>query len=158
MSAALLEVVRDYLDRNDNSGGLAQTPIPGLTVIRPAQPSGLDYAITRPLACLVLQGGKHVMMGTRGFTFSAGDSLLVTADVPTVSQIVQASQEAPYISLVIDLDPALLTELMEEMKAVPSTEAEPIRIRWRGGRSGSTSYAPARWSGLGQGAARFACA
>ncbi|SUD39169.1 AraC family transcriptional regulator [Ectopseudomonas mendocina] len=128
MSAALLEVVRDYLDKSENFGKLAQAPIPGLTIIRTSEPSGLDYAITRPLACLVLQGCKRVMMGTRTFNFSAGDSLLITADVPTVSQILEASHEAPYISLVIDLDPALLTELMEEMKAVPSAEVEPIRI------------------------------
>ncbi len=64
MSAALLEVVRDYLDKSENFGGLAQAPIPGLTIIRTSEPSGLDYAITRPLACLVLQGCKRVMMGT----------------------------------------------------------------------------------------------
>lgn len=128
MSTALLEVVRDYLDREGDTGGLAQSPVHGLTIIRTPASSGLDYAITRPLACLVLQGSKRVMMGTRSFDFSAGDSLLITADVPTVSQIIQTSREAPYISLVIDLDPALLTELMEEMKAVPSAEAEPIRI------------------------------
>ncbi|MDP9941019.1 AraC family transcriptional regulator [Ectopseudomonas alcaliphila] len=126
MSTTLLEVVRDYLDHNADANGLAQTPIPGLTVIRALMPSGLDYAITRPLACLVLQGGKQVMMGTRTFNFGAGDSLLITADVPTVSQIVQASPEAPYISLVIDLNPALLTELMEEMKSAPNEDGGPI--------------------------------
>ncbi|WAJ39246.1 AraC family transcriptional regulator [Pseudomonas sp. GOM7] len=128
MSAALLAAVRDYLDRHGELGGLAHAPIPGLTIIRTLEPSGLDYAITRPLACLVLQGCKRVMMGTRIYNFSAGDSLLITADVPTVSQIVQASHETPYISLVIDLDPALLTELMEEMKAVPAEDGESIRI------------------------------
>lgn len=128
MSTTLLEVVRGYLDQHADANGLAQTPIPGLTIIRTLQPSGLDYAITRPLACLVLQGGKQVMMGARTFTFSAGDSLLITADVPTVSQIIDASPEAPYISLVIDLDPALLTELMEEMKAAPSADEAPIKI------------------------------
>ncbi len=128
MSTTLLEVVRDYLDQHADPDGLAQTPIPGLTIIRTLQPSGLDYAITRPLACLVLQGGKQVMTGARTFTFSAGDSLLITADVPTVSQIIEASPEAPYISLVIDLNPALLTELMEEMKSAPSTDEAPIRI------------------------------
>ncbi|QNH08307.1 AraC family transcriptional regulator [Pseudomonas sp. B11D7D] len=74
------------------------------------------------------QGGKQVMTGARTFTFSAGDSLLITADVPTVSQIIEASPGAPYISLVIDLNPALLTELMEEMKSAPSTDEAPIRI------------------------------
>ncbi|MBU1332990.1 MAG: AraC family transcriptional regulator [Gammaproteobacteria bacterium] len=128
MSAALLEVVRDSLDKNAGANGLSQTPIAGLTIIRALKPSGLDHAITRPLVCLVLQGRKQVMMGTDIFTFGAGDSLLITADVPTVSQIIEASDEAPYISLVIDLDPALLTELMEEMNAIPAADSAPIKI------------------------------
>ncbi len=128
MTDTLLDVVRGYIDSRTAADGMALAPIAGLTIIRALQPSGLDHAITRPLVCLVLQGRKRVMMGTDIFTFGAGDSLLITADVPTVSQITEASGEAPYISLVIDLDPALLTELMEEMKAVPVTDAAPIRI------------------------------
>jgi hypothetical protein len=42
MSAALLEVVRGYLDRHGEPGGLAQTPIPGLTIIRTSEPSSLS--------------------------------------------------------------------------------------------------------------------
>ncbi len=56
-------------------------------------------------------GSKQVTLGTRTFSFEAGDSLLITADVPTVSQITRASDEAPYLSLVLDLDPAVIAEL-----------------------------------------------
>jgi hypothetical protein len=67
--------------------GVARTPVPGLTIIRMTAPSGIDYAISRPLVCLVLQGTKHVAFCNRALTFSAGDSMLITADVPTASHV-----------------------------------------------------------------------
>jgi AraC-like DNA-binding protein len=122
MTDTLLKAVRRYAETYADPAGVARTPIAGLTTIRATAPSGLDYAISRPLACLVLQGTKHVTMGNRAFTFSAGDSLLITADVPTASRITRASIAAPYFSLVLDLDPAVIADLAVEMKAVPMAE------------------------------------
>ena len=48
--------------------------------------SVLRNAISRPLVALVVQGAKHVTMGTQGFAFGAGESLLITADVPTLEK------------------------------------------------------------------------
>jgi AraC-like DNA-binding protein len=127
MIDTLLKAVRRYAEVHGDPAGVARTPIPGLTTIRATAPSGMDYAISRPLACLVLQGTKQVTMGNRAFTFSAGDSLLITADVPTVSQVTRASIAAPYFSLVLDLDPVVIAELAVEMKAVPIAEGAPVR-------------------------------
>src|SRR5918992_6087544 len=127
MTDTLLKAVCRYAEANADPAGVARTPIPGLTAIRATAPSGLDYAISRPLACLVLQGTKHVTMGNRGFTFRAGDSLLITADVPTVSQVKRASIASPYCSLVLDLDPAVIADLAVEMKAVPVADGAPVR-------------------------------
>ena len=124
----LLEIVRHYAATHADPAGLAQTPIPGLTTIQLTAPSGLDYAVSHPIVCLVLQGSKQVTLGTETFAFGAGDSLLITADVPTVSQITRASASAPYLSLVLDLDPAVITELTVEMKAVPITDLLPVRV------------------------------
>ena len=126
MTDTLLNAVRRYAATYADPAGVARTPIAGLTTIRATAPSGLDYAISRPLACLVLQGTKHVTMGTRAFTFSAGDSLLITADVPTVSRIARASIAVPYFSLVLDLDPAVIADLAVEMKAVPMAKGAPV--------------------------------
>ena len=52
---ALLDAVRRHADANADPAGLAQTPVPGLTTVRTTAPSGLVYAISRPLVCLVLQ-------------------------------------------------------------------------------------------------------
>lgn len=124
----LLDAVRRYAEANADANGIAQTPIPGLSLVRAIAPSDLVYAISRPLVCLVVQGSKHVTMGKQGFAFTAGDSLLITADVPTVSQITRASIAAPYYSLVLDLDLPVIAELAVEMKAALVADHAPVRV------------------------------
>ncbi|GJE68709.1 AraC family transcriptional regulator [Methylorubrum podarium] len=124
----LLAAVRRHAEANRNDTGIAATSIPGLSTVRATAPSGLLHDISRPLVCLVLQGGKHVTMGTRNFAFGAGDSLLVTADVPTVSQITRASIAAPYLSLVLELDPAIIADLAAQMPVEPQADLVPVRV------------------------------
>ncbi|MGE0024921.1 MAG: AraC family transcriptional regulator N-terminal domain-containing protein [Hyphomicrobium sp.] len=128
MIETLLSAVRRYADAHADATGIARTPIPGLMNVRQTAPTGLDYAISRPLVALVVQGTKHVTMGSQHFTFGAGDSLLITADVPTASQVLTASAGKPYYSLVLDLDLALIAELAVEMQAGPVAGGGPVRI------------------------------
>lgn len=124
----LLQAVRRYAEVHADATGFAQTPIPGLAMVRATQPSDLLHAVYRPLACLVVQGSKNVTVGTQRFSFSVGDSLLVTADVPTVSQITRASVAAPYLSLVLELDLAVIAELTGEMGAERIADTAPVRV------------------------------
>ncbi len=128
MDDSLLSAVRRYAEAYSDPDGVARTPIAGLTLIRALAPSPLQYAVSKPLVCLVVQGAKHVTMGPSAFAFGAGDSLLITADVPTVSQITHASLGKPYLSLVLDLDPTLIESLSIEMKAVPIGDSTPVRV------------------------------
>lgn len=127
MDTTLLDAVRHFADDHADAGGVARTPIPGLVAIRQAGRTELSYQIQRPLACLVLQGSKHVAIGAQSFTFGAGDSLLVMADVPTSSQVTRASAAAPYYSLVLDLDPAVIAGLATEMATVEEADDRPVR-------------------------------
>jgi AraC-like DNA-binding protein len=129
MTETLLQAVRRYVETRADPAGVAQTPIPGLTTIRSATPSGLLHAISRPMVCLVLQGNKQVAMGAQSFSFGAGDSLLITADVPIVSQITRASVESPYLSLVLELDPAVIADLAMQMKTEATiADNAPVRV------------------------------
>lgn len=128
MTDTLLDAVSRYAAAHADPTGHAQTPIDGLTIIRATEPSGLVHAISRPLVCLVLQGRKQVTMGARTFTFGAGDSLLITADVPTVSQIISASSEAPYYSLVLELEAAVIADLSVQMHTEQDDPAIPVRV------------------------------
>lgn len=122
----------DIMDRHGrlhaDANGIVTTPIPGVMFFRVTAPTGGTHAIARPLVCLVVQGGKQVTMGTQEFSFGAGDSLLITADVPIVSQITKASHASPYVSLVLELDVAMIAELVREMGPAPAGEAEPVRV------------------------------
>jgi len=127
MTRKLLDTVSTYADAHADRDGVATTPIPGLTLIRATRPSELQYAVSKPLVALVVQGRKRVTMGSEVFDFGAGDSLLITADVPTISQVTEASIGSPYYSLVLDLDRALLAELSVEMKLATVADSSPVR-------------------------------
>lgn len=124
----LLVAVSRHADAHADANGIARTPIPGLFTVRANAPSGLLHDISRPLVCLVVQGSKHVTMGTQGFAYSAGDSMLIAADVPTVSQITRASVAAPYYALVLELDLAVIAELAAEMECRLVADHAPIRV------------------------------
>ena len=95
---ALLEAVRRHVRAGGEAQGPSPTAIPGLQTVCATAPSGLLHAISRPMVCLVVQGAKHVSMGAQGFSFAAGDSLLITADVPkTIADIEALMRETPHV-------------------------------------------------------------
>jgi AraC-like DNA-binding protein len=129
MSDALRDAIRRYTEAHADPFGIARAPIPGMNAVRTTDVGKLEYGIQRPLVCLVVQGTKQVTMGSQTLSFSAGDSMLITADVPTVSQITKASRMTPYLSFALYLDPALIADLSAEMKAVPIDDGAPLRLQ-----------------------------
>lgn len=128
MTDQLLDYAGRYADAHADRTGVAATPVAGLVILRETAPTMLQYAVSKPLVALVLQGGKHVTMGNSSFDFGAGDSLLITTDVPTVSQITTASRGLPYYSLVLELDPAIITGLVGEIGPVPFEPDRPVSV------------------------------
>jgi AraC-like DNA-binding protein len=128
MIETLLQAVGRFADIHVDAQGVAATPIPGLTALRADRPGELQYAISRPLVAIVVQGSKRVMMGTQIFDFGAGDSMVIAADVPTVSQITRADVGAPYYALVVDLLPGVIESLTLEMGTAQADHGVSIRI------------------------------
>jgi prepilin-type processing-associated H-X9-DG protein len=128
MAETLLAAVRRFADAHADSLGIAATPIVGVTILRADRPGELQYAVSRPLVALVVQGSKRVMVGKQTFDFGAGDSMVIAADVPTVSQITRADVRTPYYSLVFDLVPAVIEALVSEMGIARGAPGVPVRI------------------------------
>ena len=117
MAATLLDMARHYAEANADAQGVARTPIPGLNVSRATGPGDLRYAVSRPSICLVLQGRMRVTIGRRDVEARAGETLLLTADVPAINRVTHASLLEPYVALLVDLDPAVITTLAADMEA-----------------------------------------
>jgi AraC-like DNA-binding protein len=124
----LLDLVRRHGEARADASGTARTGVPGLSTVHATAPSELVHDISRPLACLVVQGGKRVTMGTRDFNFGAGHLLLITADVPTVSQVTRASAAEPYLSLVVELDPIIIADLSLQMEGIAAADADAVQV------------------------------
>ena len=110
--------------RND---GDYQTAIPQLLM---ARRSGR----TEPLACMymlglavVAQGGKQVTMGDKVISYGPGQSLLVTVDLPVVSQVVQADLGKPFLGMLLTLDVRALVQLAAEMDLPPVPRDQAAR-------------------------------
>lgn len=127
MSASLLSLCRRYADTHADPSGAAITPVPGLVIIRALHAGELQVAINKPLIAILLQGGKQVSSGLTSQKYGPGEALVISADVPTISQITQASPAMPYYALVLELDPAILRDLMASGSSKKGP-AHPVRI------------------------------
>lgn len=128
MTQRLLDIARRFADSHIDDSGAARTPFPGLVILRQPSPTPLQHAVNKPLVAMVLQGNKRVTMGSNTFDFGAGESLLITAEVPTVSQITRASSAEPYYSLVLELDPVVIEALVTDMGSAPYSANAPVRV------------------------------
>jgi AraC-like DNA-binding protein len=114
----LKQAVRAYASRHANSYGVVVTPVPGLRMMCLDGPRGDLHSIYRPLVCLVLQGAKQMTVGREERVFSAGQSAIVSADMPVVGRIVQASPSEPYLAVAVELEMTILRELAAQLGGV----------------------------------------
>lgn len=116
MSITTLAAEIGKIARND---GDYQTAIPQLMM---ARRSGR----TDPLACMymlglavVAQGSKRVTLNDQVVDYAPGQSLLVTVDLPVVSQVTQADMAQPFLGMLIKLDMRALVQLAADMALPP---------------------------------------
>jgi AraC-like DNA-binding protein len=71
---------------------------------------------------LIAQGRKRVDLAAKSFIFGESQFLLTSVELPIVSQLVEASEERPYLGLLLKLDISVVRELLSlEGIAVTST-------------------------------------
>jgi AraC-like DNA-binding protein len=89
-------------------------PLRGLHLHRSSSPKEPVHSVSDPAFCVIAQGSKEVFLGNERYQYDPAHYLLFTAELPVVSQIIEASPERPYLSLRLDLDPILVGSVMVE--------------------------------------------
>ncbi|MBX7218720.1 MAG: AraC family transcriptional regulator [Blastocatellia bacterium] len=112
----------DLIERFTGRDGAHATSIGSLVLFRATQPSQPVHSVYEPALCLVAQGSKEVLLGDEAYVYDQSRYLLVSVDLPLVSQVVEASPETPYLSLRLALDPTDIGELLAEARL---SEARP---------------------------------
>lgn len=106
-------------------------PLPGLHLFRLSLTRGLTHGVNKPAFCVIAQGSKELFVGGRHYRYDPYHYLLVTVDLPGVSQVLEASPTRPYLSLRLDLSPALVGSVLVESgyAAAPElTEATAVDV------------------------------
>ena len=110
--------------------GLAEsraTDIPGLTLYRRTAPTALASVTYEPSVALVAQGRKRVKLGRTTFIYDESRFLLTSVDLPVVSQVIEASEERPYLCLLLKLEMPMVRELLsrEEIHVAEAPSDNP---------------------------------
>ncbi len=94
--------------------GVTETEIEGLSVVLRTAPTQNQHCFYKPMAMVVLQGKKQAVIGSEKFTYNENQLVVTSIDMPAVGSIVEAGPEKPFMTLVLDLDSYLISQLLSE--------------------------------------------
>ncbi|EGR0932206.1 AraC family transcriptional regulator [Vibrio parahaemolyticus] len=98
------------IDRWTGDANQYDTPISGLRFSRWTTPTPPTSYTHNPSICLIAQGRKRVLLGEESFIYDANHFLISSVDLPIIANIIEASEEQPYLGLIMELD---LTEISQ---------------------------------------------
>lgn len=87
---------------------------PGIFLARSSKITERLHSVFKPAFCIITQGSKNVFLGDEFFRYDSGHYLISTIDLPIVSHVAEASEEKPYLSFRVNLDPAIVASVMME--------------------------------------------
>lgn len=99
--------------------GLNETAIVPLLLSRRGAPTMPTSYMYEPSVCLIAQGTKRVILGEDMYVLDGSHLLVVSVDLPTVVQIIRASEEKPYLGLILKLDRRDIAQLSAATQLPP---------------------------------------
>ncbi len=88
--------------------------LPGIRLLRSTSVTDPLAGLAVPTFAVVAQGAKQTVIGDTVCDYRAGDSLVISLDVPVSAHVTKASQEEPFLGFEMALDPAALAALAVE--------------------------------------------
>lgn len=115
------------IGRHATENGTNPTEIVRLNLIRGSHPTGPRHALHEPALCIVAQGKKQVILGDATYLYGPDQHLIVSVDLPVVAQVLEADPDNPYLCFRLDLDAAVIGELLAEagLGTTPDKQAGP---------------------------------
>src|SRR5215213_5332930 len=99
----------------------------GLRLLRQSSPTPKGHGVSSPAFCVIAQGSKEVWLGDDCYGYDANHYLITAAALPTATRITEASEERPYLGVVLGLDPALVGSVMVEASHPAPGEKAAVR-------------------------------
>ena len=120
------EELAERVARAVGEDGAVEAP-GGLRLLRRSSPTPKDHGVSSPAFCVIAQGSKEVLLGDDCYSYDADRYLITAAALPTATRVTEASEERPYLGVVLGLDPALVGSVMVEAGQPAPREHAAVR-------------------------------
>lgn len=109
----LRDLASKRLRRRSYSDGVLTLEYGNAVLLQALTSTTLEATIYQPLLCVVFNGAKEVSAGENTVKCSAGEMIVVSHHLPVMSRVVAASNDDPYMALILPLDPECLRRYFE---------------------------------------------
>jgi AraC-like DNA-binding protein len=98
------------------------TEIAGLILVRRTSLASPACTTYEPSIAVIAQGRKRVELGRTTFIYDESRYLLTSVDLPIISQVIEASEEAPFLAMALKLELPVVRELLT-LEEIPPLDA-----------------------------------
>lgn len=121
----LCQRVAGHYQRTNTTERDIVTALPWLSFVRMSEPTVLDRGMLQPSMCMVLQGRKKMLIGDNVTEYGPGSYAMAAVDMPVSGQVTQASEEAPYYGVRIDLNSREIADLIVSLQiSLPEKQSD----------------------------------
>lgn len=103
------------------------TLLEGLKFYRLDSPDEPQRCFYEPCVAIILRGRKRILFDGEEMTFGPGDFFATSIDIPTSAHVIEASRAAPYLSLIVRLDLAILHDISGKIEDHSSADGHQAR-------------------------------
>ena len=113
--------IKDIILKTIPGVGNFETSIKGVRIVRRNHPTEFMRCFYNPSCILVLQGLKQMLYGDENIVYTKGQYVVSCTDIPVSSRVAEASEDKPFVVMILELDSNIISNLLLETK-LPKTE------------------------------------
>ena len=126
--SACQELATLVIQQTDGNGnGVRKTAIPQLELMRESEVSTGMCGVVKPTLAIMVQGKKEVLLGEETYQYGVAQYLVVSVDLPLRAFVVEATPDKPYLGFKLNLDPAQLYDILNQIRASTGKLQNSIR-------------------------------
>lgn len=122
-TAGIREELAKRIERFLKNDAERMTSLPGLSVAKFLKPTVPSSYIYEPSISMILRGRKRLHLGKTTYIYNESRFLLTAVNLPTVTEVLDATPEAPYVSLLMRLDLQTARQVMADVDSSIPTGA-----------------------------------
>src|SRR3984885_10788301 len=104
--------------------GMNATPVPGVHCVKFSRTDRRTKRRWRACLGIVAQGEKEIVLGRETYRIDEANYSATPIDLPVISRVASASLEKPFLCVLLDLDPMILSEVSAQLGKEISTDSE----------------------------------